>query len=145
MAGVAFLAGSIIAGTIVHKLGVYKTSLAGVFLIMSSGMLLLIVYWLDGLSLWGFFGPSMLATFGCALTAGSGASGAMEPFGEFSGVASAMFGALQLGGSAIVGSLAALFALSASCPLAITMLATSLISLFLLLLLHLSSSRRSAS
>ena len=54
MAGVAFLAGSIIAGTIVHKLGVYKTSLAGVFLIMSSGMLLLIVYWLDGLSYGAF-------------------------------------------------------------------------------------------
>ena len=138
MAGGAFLTGSLISGAIVHKLGVLKTSILGTLLILSAGILLIVIYQISGLSLWGFFGPSMLATFGCALTAGSGASGALEPFGAFPGAASAMFGALQLGGSSIIGSIATLFAIDTSYPLALTMLGTSLMSLILLTTLTLS-------
>lgn len=132
MAGGSFLIGSLISGGIVHKLGVLKTSTLGSILILFSGILLIIIYKSFGLSLWGFFGPSMLATFGCALTAGSGAGGALEPFGSFPGAASAMFGAVQLGGSSIIGSIATLFAINTSYPLALAMLATSTISLVLL-------------
>ncbi|WP_119343453.1 multidrug effflux MFS transporter [Facilibium subflavum] len=136
MAGAAFLLGSIVSGSIVHKLGVLRTSLSGVYLILASGVLLIAIHLLSGLSLWGFFGPSMLATFGCALTAGSGASGALEPFGDFPGAASAMFGALEMGGSAVIGSVAILFPITTALPLAGVMLATSLISLVFLLLLQ---------
>ena len=135
LAGAAYLIGSIISGAVVHRVGVYKTSLIGLLLIICAGILLLTIYWINGLSMWGFFGPSMLATFGCALTSGSGASGAMEPFGNYSGVASAMFGSFQLGGGAIIGSVATLSLLTTVYPLAITMLFTAIISLFFLILL----------
>ena len=135
-AGGAFLIGSLISGTIIHKLGVYKTSFFGIILIFLSGILLLCIYLFQGLSLWGFFGPSMLATLGCALTAGAGAGGALEPFGEYPGTASAMFGSLELGGSAIIGTMAAIFPLNTALPLAFTVLCTSIISVILLLLLH---------
>ncbi len=144
LAGGAFLIGSLISGAVVHKLGVLKTSILGSILILSSGILLIIIYQLFGLSLWGFFGPSMLATFGCALTAGSGASGALEPFGAYPGAASAMFGALELGGSSVVGSVATLFAINTSYPLALTMLATSITSLVLLSALTLSLNKNTA-
>ncbi|WP_116962990.1 multidrug effflux MFS transporter [Fastidiosibacter lacustris] len=141
MAGGAFLVGSIISGTIVHKFGVLRTSILGTILILFSGVLLIVIYQINGLSLWGFFGPSMLATFGCALTAGSGASGALEPFGAYPGAASAMLGALQLGGSSIIGSIATLFAINTSYPLACTIIITSVISLVLLIILSWFSSK----
>ena len=125
LAGVAFLIGSLIAGGIVNKLGTFTTSYIGVSFILIAGLLLVVIDFAFGLSLWGFFGPCTLATFGCALTAGSGASGALEPFGEFPGAAAAMFGALQLGGSAVIGSIATLFPLNSSLPLGGTMLCTS--------------------
>ena len=136
LAGIAFLIGSLTSGIIVHKLGVLKTSLLGTFLIFFSGLLLLVIYFIFGLSLFGFFLPCMLATFGCALTAGSGASGALEPFGHISGSAAAMFGALELGGSSVVGSIATLFPINTSIPLGCTMLITSIISIIALLLLQ---------
>ncbi|MDC0535280.1 multidrug effflux MFS transporter [Francisellaceae bacterium] len=135
LAGCAFLVGSLISGLIVHKLGVLKTSLFGTYLVLFSGILLLIVYFIDGLSLLGFFLPCMIATFGCALTAGSGASGALEPFGHISGSASAMFGALELGGSAVIGTIATLFPITTSMPLGFTMIITALMGVIALSIL----------
>ena len=134
LAGASFLVGSLISGIIVHRLGIYKTTLSGVILIFIAGIILLSLYHFYGLSLWRFFGPSMIATFGCALTMGSGASGAMEPFGDFVGAASAMFGALQLGGAAVIGSIVTLFPMNTSIPLGIEMITMALISFSLLML-----------
>ena len=133
MAGASFLIGSVISGTIVHRIGVFKTTCYGTLMIFCSGILLVGIYLINGLSLWGFFGPSLLATFGCALTTGSGASGALEPFGKYPGTASAMFGALELGGSAIIGSIATLSLINTPYPLAFTTLITSSLSFILLL------------
>jgi MFS transporter, DHA1 family, chloramphenicol/florfenicol resistance protein len=68
------------------------------------------------------------------LTCGSGASGALEPFGEFSGAAAAMFGALELGGSALLGSVAMLFKVQSSLPMAYTMIITTTFALVLLVI-----------
>jgi len=105
LAGIAFLGGSIVSGYIIKKVGIFFTIIIGSISIFLSGFTIIVIYLFKGLSLWGFFIPSTLGTFGCALTAGSGASGAMEPFGDYPGVASAMFGALEIGGSAIIGSI----------------------------------------
>jgi len=133
MAGASFLIGSVISGTIVHKIGVFKTTLYGTLLIFCSSPLLIVIYLINGLSLWGFFSPSLLATFGCALTTGSGASGALESFGKYPGTTAAMFGALELGGSAIIGSVATLALINTPYPLALTTLITSSLSFILLL------------
>ena len=131
-AGLSFMIGSFVSGSLTQKLGVFKTTVVGTFLILLSGIILIIVYQLTGLTLVGFFGPCVIATFGCALTSGAGASGALEPFGEFPGAASAMFGALQLGGSSIIGSISSLFVLNSSYPLAFTMIIMSLFSLLII-------------
>jgi Bcr/CflA subfamily drug resistance transporter len=136
LAGVSFLIGSLIAGIIVRYIGVFKTSLAGTLLILLAGMVMLGIHMISGLSLLGFFLPSMIATLGSALTAGPGASGALEPFEAFPGAASAMFGALQLGGSSVIGSIATLFPITSSLPLALTMLIMASISLLCFMLYH---------
>lgn len=133
MTGGSFLIGSLISSVVVHRLGVLKTSILGCMLILCSGVLLIITYMKYSLNLYGFFCPAMLSTCGAAMTSGSGASGALEPFGEHPGTASAMFGALKLGGSSIIGSIVILLTMNTSSyPIALTMIGTSTVSLILL-------------
>ena len=134
-AGVAFLLGSLFAGVIVNALGVRNTAILGVLCVFLAGLLSLLIYLVYGLSLWGFFAPCFFATFGCALTAGTGASGAMEPFYEIAGVAAALFGTMEFTLSGILGSIAMLFPATSSLPIAISMLVMSSLSFVLLLLL----------
>ena len=133
-AGVAFLLGSLFAGVIVNAIGVQKTAILGVICVFLAGSLSLGIYLVYGLSLWGFFAPCFFATFGCALTAGTGASGAMEPFYEMAGVAAALFGTMEFALSGAIGSIAMLFPATSSLPIAISMLVMSSLSFVLLLL-----------
>jgi DHA1 family florfenicol/chloramphenicol resistance protein-like MFS transporter len=133
-AGVAFLFGSLFAGGIVNALGVHKTALLGVILVFMAGSLSLGIYFMYGLSLWGFFAPCFFATFGCALVVGTGASGAMEPFYEMAGVAAALFGTMEFALSGVIGSIAMLFPATSSLPIAVAMLIMSSLSFTLLLL-----------
>ncbi len=142
LAGGAFLVGSIINGLIVKQLGNFMTALIGVALMMSSGGILLGIYLIWGMHLWGFFIPSTLATCGCAFAVGSGAGGAMEPFGHITGAAAAMFGATQIGLSSMIGTLAAaLLPLDSALPLAFVLLMTTVISSVLLFLWRLAEKK----
>lgn len=82
----------------------------------------------------GLFAPCFLAIFGCALTAGTGASGSMEPFYEMAGVAAALFGTMEFAISGTIGSIAMLFPATSSLPIAITMIIISIIAASLLIL-----------
>lgn len=134
MAGASYLLGSLLASGLIHRYGILRVSIMGCICVIFAGFVQFGAHYLYGLTLWSFFGPAMLATFGCALTCGSGASGALEPFGEFSGAAAAMFGALELGGSALLGSVAMLFKVQSSLPMAYTMIITTTFALMLLMI-----------
>lgn len=138
-AGLAFMLGSILSGAIVNKLGVYKTAIFGVGCIFFAGILSLAIYILHGLSLWGFFAPCFLATFGAAFTAGTGASGSLEPFYEIAGVAAALFGTMEFAISGVIGSIAMLFPATSSLPIAITMIILSITCFILLFLIRANS------
>ena len=134
LAGVAFLIGSIFAGVIVNVMGVFRTALFGVLCVLLAGVLSLVLYSIYGLTLWGFFAPCFFATFGCALTAGSGASGSMEPFYEMAGVASAMFGTMEFALSGVIGSVAMVFPATSNLPIAIAMITVSSLAIVLLII-----------
>ncbi|GMN89247.1 multidrug effflux MFS transporter [Francisella sciaenopsi] len=134
--GIAYLAGAVFAGVIVNHLGVFRTTIVGVVCILIAGILSLASYVGFGLSLWMFFAPCFFAAFGCAIAAGAGASGGMEPFFEIAGVASAMFGTMELSLSAIVVGIAMSFPATSALPIALTMITTSLFALLLLLILR---------
>ena len=133
IAGITFLIGSIISGKIVNKLGIYKTAFLGVILISLAGIISITIYYIYGLFLWGFFTPCFIATFGAALVAGTGASGSLEPFFEFAGVASAMFGAIEFVLGALIGSIAMMFSTKTSLPMGFTMLIIGVISMIFLI------------
>lgn len=135
LAGVAFLVGSLFAGGIVNFLGVRKTATLGIICVFIAGALSTAIYFIYGLTLWGFFAPCFFATFGCALLTGTGASGSMEPFYEIAGVAAALFGTLEFALSGLIGNIAMSFPATSSLPIAITMLTMSLICFVLLMIL----------
>ncbi|GAB4222434.1 MAG: multidrug effflux MFS transporter [Francisella sp.] len=134
-AGITFLIGSLFSGIIVNLLDVHKTAILGSICVFTAGLLSLVIYEVYGLSLWGFFAPCFLATFGCALTSGSGASGSMEPFYEIAGVAAALFGTMEFAISGIIGSIAMIFPATSSLPIAISMIATSTTGFILLFMI----------
>ena len=69
-------------------------------------------------------------------TAGTGASGSMEPFYEIAGVAAALFGTMEFAISGgVIGSIAMLFPGTSSLPIAITMIIMSIVCFILLLLI----------
>ncbi|QIV95405.1 DHA1 family florfenicol/chloramphenicol resistance protein-like MFS transporter [Allofrancisella inopinata] len=136
LAGVAYLVGSLFAGVVVNKLGVYKTAILGVSCVFTAGVLSLAIYLIYGLSLWGFFVPCFFATFGSAFTSGTGASGSLEPFYEIVGVAAALFGTMEFAISGLIGSVAMIFPATSSLPIAITMIITSIITIVLLTCIH---------
>lgn len=135
--GVAYLIGAVVASVIVNYLGVFKTTVLGVICVFIAGILSLASYVGFGLSLWMFFAPCFFAAFGCATAAGAGASGSMEPFFEIAGVASAMFGTMELSLSAIIVGIAMSFPATTALPIALTMIISSLFALFLLSILGL--------
>ncbi len=141
VAGITFMIGSVFSGLIVSKIGTLTTTIIGAIALLLSGIIMLILDLLYGLTLWGFVGPSMLFTFGCALTTGAGAGGAMEPFGESSGTAAAVFGAMEFGVSALIGSFVMLWPIKNALPLAIEVLITSILSLLFLFLLYKKTQR----
>jgi DHA1 family florfenicol/chloramphenicol resistance protein-like MFS transporter len=134
LAGLAFLIGSLFAGGIVNALGVRKTAILGVICVFIAGVSSFTIYMVYGLSLWGFFTPCFFATFGCALTTGTGASGSMEPFYEIAGVAAALFGTMEFAISGVIGNIAMSFPATTSLPIAVTMIIMSVVCFCLLMI-----------
>lgn len=136
LAGLAFLIGSLFAGGIVNIFGVRKTAILGIICVFIAGTSSLTIYFIYGLTLWGFFTPCFFATFGCALTTGTGASGSMEPFYEMAGVAAALFGTLEFALSGLIGNIAMSFPATSSLPIAVTMIIMSVVCFVLLMTLR---------
>jgi DHA1 family florfenicol/chloramphenicol resistance protein-like MFS transporter len=134
-AGIAYLVGALFASFIVNHLGVYKTTVLGVICVLMAGVLSLASYVGFGLSIWMFYAPCFFASFGCSIAAGTGASGGMEPFEDIAGVASSMFGTVEMSLSAIVVGVAMSFPATSALPIAFTLIFTSSFALMLLFFL----------
>lgn len=93
--GIVFFIGSLISGYSAKHLGTFKTVFIGALLMILSGLVML--FWYDhfGLSVYAFMGPMMLTGIGGAMLMGGGAGGAIEPFPEMAGTASALFGSIE--------------------------------------------------
>lgn len=101
--GVSILAGSLIAANFVEKVGIYKMIVVGLTLALLGGLLMLVCYWVDGLSVLGFVAPMLLIGTGATLMIGSGSAGSLEPYPHHAGTANAAGGAFRLLASAAVG------------------------------------------
>ena len=93
--GVVFFCGSMFSGFCAKQIGAYKTVFFGTMLVVLAGLVMLSWYLIFGLSILGFMGPMVFMGIGGAMLMGAGAGGAIEPFPQMAGAASAVFGFCQ--------------------------------------------------
>ena len=93
--GIVFFLGSLLSGYSAKHLGTCKTAAIGAFFMSLSGVVMFVWYHLFGLSLSGFMWPMMIMGVGGAFMMGAGAGGAISPFPDMAGTASALFGCFQ--------------------------------------------------
>ncbi|MDA9557660.1 multidrug effflux MFS transporter [Vibrio sp.] len=91
----------ILAPYLIHRFNFYKLMSFGLLLIVSSGFLM----WNLGNTAFEFMLPIFICSIGFSLTLGIASSKALAPFGNNAGVASALFGFIQMSGAGIVVSL----------------------------------------
>ena len=127
--GLIFFVGSLVCGSIVKNMGTYKTALLGTVLMTLAGAVMLLWHIFFGLSIFGFMGPMMIMGFGGAFLMGAGAGGAIEPFPDMAGAASALFGSCQFVFGFVVSTIVLKWQVTSTLPLALTMIALGAIAL----------------
>jgi Bcr/CflA subfamily drug resistance transporter len=120
--GLVFFTGSLISGYLAKEIGTYKTVFLGTALMTLSGIIMLLWYLSFGLSIVGFMGPMMFMGLGGAFLMGAGAGGAIEPFPEMAGAASALFGSCQFVFAFIVSTIVLEWEVISTMPLALTLI-----------------------
>lgn len=129
--GVSLFAGSVLAGKIVARLGIYKLCLAGFLLSFMGGLIMAGWYWATGLSIANFIWPMLLIGIGGAFQFGVGTAGSMEPFEENAGAAAGLGGAFRFAFLALTGSVVITKHIDSTLPLSLTAIVFSLISFFI--------------
>lgn len=129
--GVSFFTGSILCRFIVGRVGIYNTCMLGFLISIIGGLWMSLWYCFFGLQLHGFIYPMLLIGLGGTFGMGAGAGGAMIPFTENIGAASALSGAFRFIFSALVGSLVINKEVASTLPLALPALIFSIIGFLL--------------
>lgn len=102
MNSVVYLCGTILSPRVAKRLSVDKVILLGSAFILSGGILMFSISLFIGLSILSLMLPNMIQTFGVGLIFGPCMAGAMRSFKQIAGIASATYGALLYGGSALI-------------------------------------------
>jgi predicted MFS family arabinose efflux permease len=131
--GAMFFLGSLICGKLAHRIGPLKAVIAGSSVLLSAGLIMLVWYWLSGISVAQYLLPCMLAGIGGSFMMGAGAGGAMEPFGEAAGLAAAMVGCLEFLCAAIFGTIIMHWPVTSTIPLSAAMVGLSALALLVMI------------
>ncbi len=103
--GITFFFSSLAAGRLVTRVGIFPQVMVGAVGLFVSGVWMLLWNLHSGTSLLSFMLPTALSSVSGAFLMGAGAGGALEPFGEIAGTASAMLGAFEFLFASLVGSI----------------------------------------
>ena len=131
--GLVYIISCFISAKVVEIWGVLRTATTGCALLIVSGIVMMIWYYVWGLSTMGLTLPLVFFAMGCAMAMGAGASGALENYGHFAGTAAAVLGASQFLISFAVGTIVMQFTVRSTLPLAWTLILSGALSTILLL------------
>lgn len=130
--GLVISLGAVLGAKIIEKWGLLKTIKTGITFMALGGFWMLIWHASAPLSLASFLCPMILACLGAIFLVGSAASAALEPFPLIAGTASAAFGSIEFGISAVSGAILMLFPVTSTIPYGILIiLMAALSSVFL--------------
>ena len=120
--GLIYFCVSFLSSPIIHRIGVYKTTLAGTILLITAGATMFLWNFFFGLSRGGLIVPMTFSAVGGAFVIGAGSGGALQPFAQMAGTASAVLGLMNFMGAFIVASIVMFFPQVSTVPLASTLL-----------------------
>lgn len=126
--GLVFFVGSLLSGYCAKLLGTYQTVLLGTILMLLAGIVMLLWHLFFGLSIAGFMCPMMIMGIGGAFLMGAGAGGAIEPFPEMAGAASALFGSCQFVFAFFVSTVVLEWRVTNTVPLAMTLISLGVLA-----------------
>jgi len=127
--GVSFFLGSILAASIVKRLGIFKTVSLGFVITLIGGSMMLVWHLITGLTINNFIWPMLLIGIGGTLCMGAGNAGAMQPMGDRAGSASALSGGFRFVFSGLLGMLVIGSEVHSTLPLAIPAITMSILGL----------------
>lgn len=125
--GMTMLIGSLLAGQLLKTLSSRKTILIATLLLGLGGISMLAGQLLFGVTLIGYIGPMALMGTAGAFFMGAGTGGALEPFGDRTGTATALLGCLQFLIGSLIGSVVMLWPVTTTTPFAIAAILLSVI------------------
>ena len=124
----AFLIGSIVNVHFVTKVGINFMMFVGTVFMVIAGSSMLIAALLGYMNLFVIVIPAMIYGFGAIFLICNAFAGAVTPFPYIAGAASALFGAMQIGGGFVSTSLIASLKFSTQEPLAIIYLTIGILA-----------------
>ena len=128
--GISFFVGSIISVGVITRLGIYRTNALGFMVTLLGSLIMLVWYHFTGLTIHCFIIPMLLIGIGGTFCLSAGSAGAVTPFSEHIGVASALCTAFRFLFSALIGLVIA-HSITSVLPLALPALSFSLFGLAL--------------
>ncbi len=119
-------------GKTVVRHGTHFMLRAGLSIMATSGILLVMADYLFGITLWGIVIPMLLFYFGVAFIWPSVFANAFKPFGKVAGYAGAAYGFMQISGAAIIGAIVSLLPHQNPRPLGLIFVICSLFAFIML-------------
>ncbi len=98
-----FIVGAVISGRLVRRLGIRRTVRYGAAITAASGLSMAVLVLAGIESVWSILGPMIWYLFGTAFVLPISMAGALGPFPDKAGAASALLGFTQMGFAALVG------------------------------------------
>lgn len=126
--GLAYATAGWVNGKCVTRFGMANMLRAGWIITLIAGILMLSGYWIFGLNLWAIMVPVIIFYFGATLIWPNAFSIAFTPFGDIAGYTGALYSFMQLGGGAIIGTLAAYLPTHSQLPLSIIIIVTPILA-----------------
>lgn len=131
ISGLFFIVGGFINAMIVERFTLEKMLLIGLVIMLAAGMLMLLFGLTGTIDTAVIMIPVIIYIVGSSFTFSNAYAGAMHPFTEKAGTAGAVFGFLQILGGAISSSLMSAMHNYNQIPLAIILILSAIIALFI--------------
>lgn len=128
--GFAYALAGWINGRVVTRFGMTNMMRFGWSIMIVSGLLMLVGYWMFGINVWVIAIPAILFYFGSTFIWPNAFAMAFTPFGKIAGYAGALYGFMQIGGGAVMGALIAYLPSNNQIPLGLVMLLASILAWF---------------
>lgn len=130
-----FMLGTVIGGRMTGRLGIPRITLYGIFIMVAAASVYAALALAGAVNVFSVIVPAAVMLIGLGLVFPNGMAGAIGPFYNMAGTASALLGFIQMGTGAVIATVTASLYDGTTLPMALGMFSASVICLVLFLVL----------